>query len=117
GDAANVKRTTMEYLRAGFQENGPDNAIYGLVSAVNVYAADQSTVIKRIETDYDLSEAYTNRRIVGLPWETQAWGWNDASSSLEYVSKVTYAHDEGDFSDSGLQQTITPVQHDSTNYG
>ena len=33
------------------------------------------------------------------------------------MSKVTFAYDEGDFSDSGLSQNISPVQHDTTNIG
>ena len=40
-----------------------------------------------------------------------------ANSTVSLVSKVTYAYDEGDFSDSGLSQPITPIQHDNTNFG
>ena len=42
---------------------------------------------------------------------------NQLTSSSELVSKVTFAYDEGDFSDSGLSQNISPVQHDTTNIG
>lgn len=32
----------------------------------------------------------------------EAWGHNDLTNGLEYVSKVTLGYDEGDFSDSTL---------------
>jgi hypothetical protein len=33
------------------------------------------------------------------------------------MSRVTYAYDEGSFGDDSLQQSITPVRHNGTNYG
>ena len=90
---------------------------YGLPETVQLYDTDQTTVIKKSVTTYNLDSAYTSRRIIGLPSMTEAWGKNDQTNSLEYVSKMTYNYDEGDFSDSGLNQNISPVQHDSANYG
>jgi hypothetical protein len=47
----------------------------------------------------------------------ESWGWNDSTSTLEAAAKQTFAYDEGNFADSGLQQNISPTQHDGTNYG
>ncbi|MGH9949681.1 MAG: hypothetical protein ACRD6X_21130, partial [Pyrinomonadaceae bacterium] len=42
GDGVNTKRTTIEYLPVS---QGSTTALFGLVSAVNVYDSDLSTVI------------------------------------------------------------------------
>ncbi len=68
-------------------------------------------------TEYNLDEAYTSRRIIGLPSKTEVYGKNDQTGILEFVSKMTYAYDAGNFNDATLSQNISPVQHDSTNYG
>ena len=70
GDTANIKKTSVEYRLL------PNTTIaeYGLVSAVNVYDANQSTILKRAETDYNLSSIYISKRIIGLPSETRAFG-------------------------------------------
>ena len=111
GDTTNTKRSTVEYRLY------PNTTIaeYGLVSAVNVYDTNQATVLKRSETDYNLSSAYLTRRIIGLPSETRGYGYENGS--LPLVSKMTYLYDEGSFNDSGLSQDISPVQHDNSNYG
>ncbi len=114
GDSVSTKRTTIEYCVE--TDPCPDAAIFGLPTKVKVYKSDLSTVIKESRMEYNLDSAYVNRRIIGLPSKTEAWGWNDSTSSLEYVSKVTFAYDEGDFSDSGLSQNISPIQHDSSGY-
>jgi len=113
GDGTNVKKTTLQYLGVNAMHPASE---FGLVKEVNVFASDLSTVLKKATTEYDLSSTYIDRRIIGLPSKTEAWGWNDLTSSLEYVSKATYAYDEGNFSDSGLVQNISPVQQDNTNY-
>ncbi len=112
GDTTNIKRSTVEYLMQGGSSTVTQ---YGLASAVNVYETDQTTVLKRSETDYNLASAYISRRIIGLPSESRAYGYENGS--LPLVSKMTYAYDEGDFSDTTLAQNISPVQHDNTNYG
>lgn len=113
GDGTNTKRTTIEYAYSQPLEQ----YLYNLPKTVQLYDTDLATVIKKSVTEYNLDAAYVSRRIIGLPAESQAWGWNDLTSSLELVSKVTFAYDEGNFSDSSLQQTISPVQHDSAGYG
>ena len=109
GDGTNTKRTTVEYLT----EPNTDMVQYGLASAVNVYAANQTSVLKRVENDYNLTSAYTSRRIIGLPAASRLY---DENNNL--MSKVTYAYDEGNFSDSSSEQNISSViQHDNTGYG
>ncbi len=111
GDNINTKRTTIEY----YLEPLSNIATYGLVKEAQIYDTDLSTVLKRAYTEYNLNSAYVSRRIIGLPAKTEVYGLE--TSGLNLVSKVTYAYDEGDFSDSGLSQNISPVQHDNTGYG
>jgi YD repeat-containing protein len=121
----NIKRTTMNYVLrpAACQPTGsgvpPELPYFGLVSEVDVYDTDLETVIKKSVTEYNLDTNYLSRRIVGLPSQAEAWGKNDTTSALEYVSKVTYAYDEGNFNETSLQQTLpsNTTQHDDTNYG
>ena len=114
GDGTNIKKTGVSYLRPG----GTDNiTTYGLVDRVQIFGGDLSTVLKESQTQYNLATAYTDRRIIGLPARTEASGRNDLTGNLELVSRMTYAFDEGDFGDTTLQQNISPVQHDGTNFG
>jgi hypothetical protein len=69
GDSANVKKTSVEYCAA---TPCTQVALYGLVSKVEVFDTGLSTVIKRVETDYNLTKPYTDRYIIGLPSETRA---------------------------------------------
>ena len=108
-DGVNTKKTTIEYHAVS-----ATIPISGLVRKVEV--GDLSTVYKRQETQYELDTAYTSRRIIGLPSQVEAWGKNDDTGQLEYVSKVTYEYDEGSFSQETNQQ-ITPTRHDGTTYG
>ena len=111
GDAANVKKTQIDYrLLTG------NVAEYGLASEVRVYAADLSTVIKKVATDYNLDTAYVSRRIIGLPSKVEAWGRNDITNSLEYVSKVTYGYDEENFTFETNQNISSVIRHDNANY-
>lgn len=93
-------------------------ALYGLAKKVEVFDTGLTNVIKRFETDYNLSTTYTDKRILRLPSETRAWGKNDVTLALEFVSKVTYAYDQGNFGDATLNQNIsTATRHDYANYG
>ena len=111
GDGISTRKTMVDYLLY------PSTTVsqFGLVEEVRVYDSDLSTVLKQQQTDYNFDSAYITRRIIGLPAETRSYGRE--TSGLNLMSKVTYAYDEGDFSDSGLNQNISPVQHDNTNYG
>jgi YD repeat-containing protein len=107
GDGTNTKRTTLGYYSTGSPATYP----YGLVNEVKEYDFDQSTVLKKTTTTYKLTGAYTDRRIIGLPLEVKLF---NGSGTL--FSMTQYDYDEGDFTDSGLVQNITPGQHDNTNY-
>ncbi|MEP7149084.1 MAG: VCBS repeat-containing protein [Acidobacteriota bacterium] len=108
GDGTNTKRSTIEY----WVNTGTNVAIYGLVKSAFLYDTDFSTILKKSFTTYNLDTAYTSRRIIGLPSTNESYGLE--STGFNLVSKMTYAHDEGNFSDSSLQQNISPTQHDST---
>ncbi len=110
GDGTSTRKTQIDHLKVG----ETDVSLFGLIDEVRVYDSDLTTVLKKQQTDYDLDSAYTSRRIIGLPAETRVYGYE--VSSLNLMSKVTYEYDEGDFSDTGLGQDISPVQHDSANY-
>ena len=113
GDTTNIKRTTTEYYTVPLTTE----AVYGLIKEVNVYASDQTTVLKKAYTEYNLDSAYVSRRIIGLPSKTETYGLNQQTNIFEKTSKVTYAYDEGDFSDANLAQNISAaVQHDNTNF-
>lgn len=101
GDETNTRRTTFAY-----------HSQFGLVNEVKVYDLDQTTVLKRATTEYNLSQAYLNKRIIGLPGEQKLF---DGAGNL--MSKVTYAFDEGDFNDESLQQTISPINYDAASFG
>ena len=109
GDTTNTKRTTIDYL---LQPNS-NASVYGLTSAVRVYDANQTTVLKKVITDYNLNQTYLDRRIIGLPKEQRLY---EGENSL--MSMITYSYDGDSFSDASLQQDIPlTIQHDNTNYG
>jgi hypothetical protein len=107
----NTKRSTVDYHLY------PSSTVskFGLASSVKIYETDLSTVLKQVDTEYSFDSAYINRRIIGLPTEVESHGHE--STGLNLMSRVTYAYDEGDFSDSSLAQNISPTQHDGTLYG
>ncbi|MEJ7623796.1 MAG: VCBS repeat-containing protein [Pyrinomonadaceae bacterium] len=103
GDGTNYKRTTIDYNSAGLPEY------------VRQYDFYMTTIVRTQKTTYSTSSTYTSRRLIALPTEVTVWdGEYDVGALL---SKITFAYDEGNFSDSGLSQTIYPTQHDATNYG
>lgn len=121
GDATNnIKHTTIGYLleEASCEASGsqlpPSFAYFGLVSQVDVYDGYLGTLMKRSLTEYNLDSEYLNRRIIGLTSQVEAWGYNDTTNDLEYVSKVNYAYDEEGY---GNGQSVTATQHDIANYG
>jgi hypothetical protein len=83
-----------------------------------VYKSDLSTTEKLVAYTYNPDNDYPAKRIIGLPDTTLVYGYDQdpLSSGLKLVSKTSYEFDEGNFSDSTLNQNISPVQHDSTNY-
>ncbi|HEU4837636.1 MAG TPA: hypothetical protein VFS90_24615, partial [Pyrinomonadaceae bacterium] len=64
-------------------------AAYGLPYGVHEYAADGSTEIKQSFTDYNLSQAYLDRRIIGLVSEVQL-----KNGSGQTFNKTTYVYDD-----------------------
>ena len=98
----NRRRVTISY--------GP-YASYGLPYEVIEYAANGSTMLRRTYTDYNLSNSYTDRRIIGLVSAIHVV--DHATES--YVSKTTFDYDwSGEYIVATPQ---TPTQHDTTNYG
>jgi len=115
GDGTNTKRTTVDY----HVYDSPNQTVskFGLPSEVKTYKADLSTVMKRTTMEYDFTSTYLDRRIIGLPTETKTYGWSDGTSAEQYTSRTTYAYDhDDDFATEGLNQNVSPVQHDGTNY-
>ena len=109
GDTANTKRTTIDY----WQETGSNVAIYGLVKSVGVWDAAGTSLLKQTYTEYNMDSAYVSRSIIGLPSTTELYGADPDAWRLQ--SKVTYGYDESGYGGSG--QSISPTQHDDTNYG
>ena len=106
GDNSSVRRTEIDYWNTG------SLAAFGLVKEVRIYDNPTNVLKKKSLTYYNDDNAYLSRRIIGLPSQSELYDGNNA-----LMSKVTYGYDGGDFTDSSLQQNISPVQHDDTNYG
>ena len=91
----NRRRTVIDY--------GP-YAQWGLPYWIKEYAADATTEIRHTFTDYNLSQAYLDRRIIGL---VSAVHLTNISS---YQSKITYSYDDA----ARLQGVpATATQHDT----
>lgn len=93
--SGNRRRTTIDYGQY---------AQWGLPYRVTDYAADGATEIRRSLTDYNLSQAYLDRRIIGL---VSAVHLTNVSS---FQGKITYDYDD--------PARLTPLpasatQHDS----
>lgn len=90
----NRRRTTIEYGQY---------AQYGLPYGVREYAADGTTEIRQTWTDYNLSPAYVNRRIIGLV------SFVHISNVAQWQTKFSYDYDDP----ARLSATsATPTQHD-----
>ena len=76
----NRRRTVIDY---------GTYAAHGLPYAVHEYAADGSTEIRQTITDYNLSQAYLDRRIIGLVSEVQL-----KNGAGQTFNKTTYAYDD-----------------------
>ena len=105
GDETNIKRTEIDY------ETIPNTStvLYGLIREVRVYNADETNPLKRSVRTYNLSNEYVSRRIIGLPFSSELF-----DDDNELMSKITYQYDQGNFD---VEQNISPVQHDTANYG
>jgi hypothetical protein len=63
-------------------------AAYGLPYGVHEYAADGSTEIRQTFTDYNLSQAYLDRRIIGLVSQVRI------ANGAQSFTKITYDYDD-----------------------
>jgi YD repeat-containing protein len=75
----NRRRTVIDY--GGYAQ-------YGLPYWVKEYGADGVTEIRHTFTDYNLSQAYLDRRLIGLVSEVHL------TNVSSYQGKITYAYDE-----------------------
>jgi len=99
-EANNRRRTTVGYTN------------FGLVADIKEYDANTTTVLRRMQTDYNLSAVYTSRWIIGLPSAQYLY---DGNNTL--FSKVTYKYDLNPNPNPYLQHPGTTAQHDTANYG
>jgi YD repeat-containing protein len=77
--SGNRRRAVIDY--GGYAQ-------YGLVHAVHEYAPDGVTDIRQTFIDYNLSQAYLDRRIIGLASQVQL------ASDSQWRSKLTYDYDD-----------------------
>jgi len=77
--SGNRRRTVIDY--GGYAQ-------YGLPYWVKEYAADGVTEIRHTFTDYNLSQAYLDRRIIGLVSEVHL------TNVSSYQGKISYAYDD-----------------------
>jgi YD repeat-containing protein len=114
GDTGNIKRTETDYRLI---PNSATISEYGLVTEVRLFDDNTNILQKKVTTDYNLDSAYLSRRMVNLPSSVKVTGYDQLAEQLKLVSFVTYVYDEGNFSDSSLEQNISSViQHDA-NFG
>ncbi len=96
--SGNRRRVTIDYSVATYVQ-------YGLPYFVTEYAADGLTEIRRTYTDYNLSQSYLDRRIIGLPSAVHL------TDSNGYQAKVTYGYDDPEKITS---QATTATMHDQS---
>ncbi|HEX5602417.1 MAG TPA: DUF4214 domain-containing protein [Pyrinomonadaceae bacterium] len=75
----NRRRTTIDYGAY---------AAYGLPYGVHEYAADGGTEIRQTFTDYNLGQAYLDRRIIGLVSQVRV------ANGAQTLTKITYDYDD-----------------------
>ena len=90
----NLRKTTISY-----------HAQFSLPYIVAEYASDGITQIRQTFTDYNLSQQYLDRRIIGLV------SWIHVSNAAQWQTKITYNYDEP-----GRLEALpaTPTNHDPT---
>jgi len=94
--SSNRRRTMIDY---------GSYAQWGLPYAVKEYAADGVTEIRQTLTDYNLSQAYLDRRLIGLVSQVLL------KNGANFEGKITYGYDDP------ARLSATPVaatQHDSS---
>jgi len=96
----NRRRTTISYY---------PTSSFSLPSDIYEYAANATSVLRRTHTNYNLSAAYTDRRIIGLPAGKYIFDGND---TLYWFDVFDYDYGGGFLVDTSQ----TPTQHDSS-YG
>jgi YD repeat-containing protein len=97
---SNRRRTTVDY--------GP-YAQYGLPNVVTEYDSDGSRELRRTYTDYDLSQGYLDRHLIGLVSATHVYD----PVAGQFLAKTTYSYDEAG---SVGPQATTATGHDQS-YG
>lgn len=96
----NRRRSTISYTS------------YGLPQDTVEYDANGTTPLRSTHTTYNLDTVYLNWRIIGLPSEQTMSGRDPLDGTTKLYSKVGYVYDEvGEF-----MTSVSPVQHDNTNY-
>jgi YD repeat-containing protein len=75
----NRRRTVIDY---------GSYAQWGLPYWIKEYAADGATEIRHTFTDYELSQTYLDKRIIGLVLHVHL------KNATDYESKITYSYDE-----------------------
>lgn len=79
-EAGNRRRTVIEYTTAYAQ--------WGLPYCIHEYAADGTTELKRTYYDYDLSQIYLDRRIIGLVSVIHV------TNVGSFQAKIVYSYDD-----------------------
>ena len=95
---SNRRRTTIDY--GAYVQ-------YGLPNVVTEYDSTGATPVRQTITDYNLSQAYLNQRIIGLVSSVQVYD----NAQGKYLSKTTYGYDEAG---SVGQQAVTATAHDQS---
>jgi YD repeat-containing protein len=99
---SNHRRTTIAY---------DSYAQYGLPHVVTEYASDAATPIRQTFNDYNLAQAYLDRRIIGL----LMWRHVYDPVAQKWMAKTTYGYDEaGSVQPQAMSATGHDQSYDST---
>jgi YD repeat-containing protein len=100
-DGTNHRRTTVDYSVTTYAQ-------YGLPYFVSEYDANTTTEIRRTYTDYNLSQSFLDRRIIGLVSQRHI---KDMQTG-QFVAKVSYEYDQT----TPNAQAADAIMHDSYGY-
>jgi YD repeat-containing protein len=100
-DGTNHRRTTVDYSVTTYAQ-------YGLPYFVSEYDANTTTEIRRTYTDYNLSQSFLDRRIIGLVSQRHI---KDVQTG-QFVAKMSYEYDQT----TPNAQAADAIMHDGYNY-
>src|ERR1051326_1344832 len=105
--AGNRKRTRITYQQIPVG----DTTTCSLPQDVFEYQADAANVLRSTRTTYNMTSAYTSRRIIGLVSQRAVYA-GDVTNGGVLAAKFSYQYDET----GSIQGSDAPIRHDNPSY-